>query len=847
MRNLFIIIILITTSQLFGQSRQLDFAKEYLSTHLKQFNLTERDIQEFRISSAYFDESMGVEHLYLQQQINGIDIQNAILNLHIKNGAVLYFGNRFYNQVASKAAISKAEITANQAVNQCISDLGIFNRSNLQLLKMEENNEYIFDKSDFASQDIHAKLVYVEKNDVLNLVWEVMIEPIGQSDYWKYNIDAVSGKLVDKSSITLHCSFGVPTVDGCDDTPTNFKTTKAFEEMPPNGDGASYEVFKFPLEAPTFGNRTVITDPADPIASPFGWHDTSGVAGAEFTITRGNNVHAYLDTDGNNKSDGNEPNGTSSLTFRFPFTNSAEPDSINKAAVVNLFYVNNFMHDFSYKHGFDEVSGNFQQNNYGKAGKGNDYVLAEAQDNSKAASPSLNNANFSTPVDGQSGRMQMFLWNSTSSKIFKVNEPIGIDGYYESSPATWGKQVDNVPLTLDLAIAYDNTNTLCCGQIIADVKDKLALVDRGTCTFGEKALNAQNAGAKAVCICNFEEALVSMAPGAVGNSVTIPVLMLKKSACDRLKEQLLSAKKVTGTLVLPPDLTGPKFLDGDFDNGIIAHEYAHGISNRLTGGPANANCLGNAEQMGEGWSDYFSLVTTAKKGQIGKDAKTVGTFALRQEVNGTGIRAYPYSTDMKVNPNVYEDIIGAEIHRLGEIWTSCTWDLYWEFVNLYGFDEDLINGNGGNNKAVKLVIAGMKLQPCSPGFVDGRDGIIAADKLLFNGIHECLIWKVFARRGLGFNANQGSSNSTVDGISDFNTKPACIKEIKVVKTATPLVNATDEINYTIKITNDKDAVSTNIQINDNIPVGTTYVAGFGSTPTSVSGNTISFKIAQLVV
>ena len=56
MRNLFIIIILITTSQLFGQSRQLDFAKEYLSAHLKQFNLTERDIQEFRISSAYFDE-----------------------------------------------------------------------------------------------------------------------------------------------------------------------------------------------------------------------------------------------------------------------------------------------------------------------------------------------------------------------------------------------------------------------------------------------------------------------------------------------------------------------------------------------------------------------------------------------------------------------------------------------------------------------------------------------------------------------------------------------------------------------------------------------------------------------
>lgn len=129
--------------------------------------------------------------------------------------------------------------------------------------------------------------------------------------------------------------------------------------------------------------------------------------------------------------------------------------------------------------------------------------MAEAQDNSKAASPSLNNANFSTPVDGQSGRMQMFLWNSTSSKIFKVNEPIGIDGYYESSPATWGKQVDNVPLTLDLAIAYDNTNTLCCGQIIADVKDKLALVDRGTCTFGRKSMKCSKCWCKSCLYLQF--------------------------------------------------------------------------------------------------------------------------------------------------------------------------------------------------------------------------------------------------------------------------------------------------------------------------------------------------------
>ncbi len=39
------------------------------------------------------------------------------------------------------------------------------------------------------------------------------------------------------------------------------------------------------------------------IASPYGWHDTNGAAGAEYTITHGNNAHAYTDTDNNNSPD----------------------------------------------------------------------------------------------------------------------------------------------------------------------------------------------------------------------------------------------------------------------------------------------------------------------------------------------------------------------------------------------------------------------------------------------------------------------------------------------------------------------------------------------------------------
>ena len=54
--------------------------------------------------------------------------------------------------------------------------------------------------------------------------------------------------------------------------------------------------------------------------------------------------------------------------------------------------------------------------------------------------------------------------------------------------------------------------------------------------------------------------------------------------------------------------------DGDLDNGIIIHEYGHGVSNRLTGGPANANALDALQSggMGEGWSDWWALMFTQK-------------------------------------------------------------------------------------------------------------------------------------------------------------------------------------------------------------------------------------------
>ena len=125
----------------------------------------------------------------------------------------------------------------------------------------------------------------------------------------------------------------------------------------------------------------MVSTPWDLTASPFGWHDTDGSNGAEFTYTRGNNVLAQEDQDGNN-GNGDRPDGGAALEFDFPVDLTQDPSTYTDAATTNLFYWNNLIHDVWYHYGFDEASGNFQENNYGNGGADGDYVLADCQDGS---------------------------------------------------------------------------------------------------------------------------------------------------------------------------------------------------------------------------------------------------------------------------------------------------------------------------------------------------------------------------------------------------------------------------------------------------------------------------------
>jgi hypothetical protein len=217
--------------------------------------------------------------------------------------------------------------------------------------------------------------------------------------------------------------------------------------------------------------------------------------------------------------------------------------------------------------------------------------------------------------------------------------------------------------------------------------------------------------------------------------------------------------------------------DGAMDNGVIAHEYGHGVSNRLTGGPQNVSCLANNEAMGEGWSDWLAITMTIEPGDEGNDLRTIGTWLFGQGPFGPGVRNLPFTTDFSENSLTYSDIILANFpHDVGEVWVAMVWDMTWALIDKYGYNPDFYGDwtTGGNNLALQLVIDGLKFQPCSPGFVDGRDAILNADMGTTGGQNQCLIWRAFANRGLGYSASQGSSNSILDGVEAFDMPPECL-------------------------------------------------------------------------
>lgn len=763
--------------------------------HAMAIGISAGDLQNFRISDAYLDKTSGLTIVYVQQTYKGIDIYNAIQTVAFKNGnLVSTSGSRISmpgDLVNSKEG--KASVSSENAVRAAAGHLGLMLAAPVNAKKaMNSFKETDYGDLGISSMSIKSKLVWLpdEKTNRLNLAWQVAIQPNGKPDLWYVNVDALKNQVINKINLNVICDWKnakhpyTPYYDLA--AKASFTGTGSGDNTDELVSKSKYKVVPFPAESPVHpgGIPALRTNPwtlagAGNNATTLQWHDNGTTT---FDSTRGNNVLAQEDRNGNDGLGKGAVSTTALPTLTFnPKPNFAKAPTIaanQNFAITNLFYWNNLMHDISYQYGFNEVSGNFQANNLGRGGSGNDYVFADAQDGS-----GTNNANFSTPADGSNPRMQMFLFDAVPQ--FTVNQPTSFSGLKDASEsgfstknklATVGAKTGNVVLYNDDAGGSSHFACVAAANAGA-IAGKIVLIDRGNCDFVTKVKNAQNAGAIAAIVVDNVPGEYPFIMGGTDNTITIPAILIRYETGDTIKQLIAASTTVNVTMKQGVQ------LDGDLDNGVISHEYTHGISNRLTGGPSNVTCLTNKEQMGEGWSDYMALMVTTNWSTAtvndGPKARPIGTYVLGQTPQGPGIRYYPYSTDFNVNPWTYDSMalssrfsnsfLSFDPHVVGEVWCNMLWEMTWEIIKSSGINTNIYNASStaGNTVALQLVIQGMKLQVCSPGFVDGRDAILKADTLLYGASHSAAIWKAFARRGLGKNANEASSNNIKDGTADY--------------------------------------------------------------------------------
>lgn len=725
-------------------------------------SLTTQDVGELEITNLYTSEHNKVTHVYFRQKVNGIPVFNSVSSAHFTpdgkpvqvNCDFVVDARQKANTTAPALDIAAALVSAGNHIQMNLAPvLG-------KASSFGKQTSAVINDASVSQEPIKVKQVYFYDGKQLRLSWNVEVFDQEKNDWWEIRVDAQNGGILDKNNFVTKCNIQHDAYkrDFSALGAERMLKTHHFHKKSSNG---MYRVYPIPYESPIHGNRELITSQAKTKSSPYGWHDTDGVAGADYTITRGNNVWAKEDTLNRNAA-GYSPNGGADLIFDYPIDSTwMNPRFSLNAAITNLFVWNNLVHDIFYEYGFTEQAGNFQANNYGKGGLGGDAVHADAQDGSGTS-----NANFSAPADGSRGRMQMYLWpvgGAASAPPMRINAPASMVANYTSPISQFGPR-RFATITENLVMMRDSLGCTAPTNA-ADIAGKIAIVYRGTCGFTQKIKNAQNAGAiAAVVINNTTNAPTAMT--GFDNTITIPSYMIAQSIGRQIADTLRKGDSVNITLQGVPDV---KTYDSDFDNGVIAHEFGHGISIRLTGGPANSNCLNNQEQAGEGWSDFFALALTAKPTDKGEDGRGIGTYVANQSVDGLGIRTFRYSRSLSVSANTsYDDVKTLSVpHGVGSVWCAMLWDIFWDMVDKYGFNEDLYTGNGGNNKTIQLVIDGLKLQPCNPGFIDSRNAIIKADSINNGGANYELLWRAFARRGLGFSASQGTTGSRTDGTEAF--------------------------------------------------------------------------------
>jgi hypothetical protein len=789
-------------------------ARAHLRNEAKTLRLSADAIDQAKAFDAQFNGD-GPAIVRFRQSVDGIEVFHRSLNVLLDRSyrpvAVSgYFATDFDRNADRAFALSGA-----QAIAQAWTSLGGALSAGALVPSRKQGDwqwyaRPLIQGTHWFEREPRARPVFYPRAGALEPAYhvEVLAKARVNGNLMGYGlvVSARDGKVLHRQNLKADAAFTYRTFADAEDLqPLDSPVGNEYAPFPSSNPRTRLDRVGVPSQLVTLEHAGIVT--GDP------W------LAEDATQTTGNHVDACIDQSDqgvdtpagglavpppvNSCLEGVEPRAPTSGANTFDYTVAADEDpstdTAKNAAVVNLFYMNNWLHDFWYNHGFDEVSGNAQSSNYGRTetevdpitgeeseiGAG-DPILAQGQDAS-----GRNNANMATPADGSSPVMQQYLfdgrligevrqlapvegeslvWETIANgsqkeyaiegELALVNDGMGVSPTDACGPAyPYPEEVNEQGLPLPLApVAMPPDPNL---------EGKIALVDRGNCNTTYKLQYAIASGAIGLIVINNVD---GDPPNNIGNlDVPLapvqptekiyeqrPVVIIRKDDGEALKAQVAAGQAVTMRLTREPSVDA----DGTLDNQIIAHEYFHYVHHRLTDSSSQ-----QTGAMSEGWGDIDAWMLTVRPDDrfVPGNNEWQGSYGLSGYVSNNffaGIRRAPYTTDFDRNAYTFRHIsdgeptpdggagaTNSEVHAAGEIWANMVFECY----------AGLLKSNADSAffqtraRMQDYIIAGFKMTPADATYTEGRDAILAAAFATdFDDYAACS--RGFARRGAGLNA-----------------------------------------------------------------------------------------------
>jgi len=379
--------------------------RAFVEEHRALFGHGPEALDKARVKRAFVTPHNGLRTVVWEQAVDGIPLFESELISHTTSrGELVNVSSQFLpdpETAADRGATNRAlvvatpKLSARQAVVRAAQDITpdfsdqsiAPERETIEIPVAGPEKRQFFTSAKLKGK-AEAKLIWLPMGqDRLRLCWDVILMDRSRGEMFRVLVDVQTGEPLVRRCLTDYLTEA---------------TYRVYTSDSPSPFSPSYQTAV--TNQPPLTNRVLVTLSAlNTNASPNGWINDGG------NETLGNNVDAHTDRNADNVADLPRPHGSPARVFDFPLDLAQAPAAYTNAAVVQLFYWNNFMHDKLYELGFTEAAGNFQSNNFARGGLGNDAVQADAQDGS-----GVNNANFSTPPDGSPGRMQMYIFTGVT-------------------------------------------------------------------------------------------------------------------------------------------------------------------------------------------------------------------------------------------------------------------------------------------------------------------------------------------------------------------------------------------------------------------------------------------------